>query len=262
MNSQFQNKILTLIVVALAMTSMVGCSSQSSNSSPGSTATTTSGNTTSSSNFNSSGQALTNCSHDIANISDLSMGLEVYSSGGVQNMNSIRVRFNAFPAAFVNAGSTIAFWAYGTDSSGSYTTMTEVPFTLEHYTGTGSFTSISSSMYTLTWQQLASIATTNGVSNSSAAVTLQNITFVIDLSSVSTSTVLSAALYTNGMGTSAAPASPDRYLQALIPSFLANPNNYILTHNSTLLGLHPFYANRNSGYTETQFSTLGSNLCF
>ncbi len=252
-----KNYFYLLVCFSVFIVAYSNCSSQSSNSGTASIVNGTIPSTT-----NSAGQSITNCSRDVAGISDLSMNLEVYSSNGVLNENLIRVRFNSFPSTFINNSSTLTFWAYGTNSSGGYTSAVQLPFYLEHYTGSSTFTSISSEIYALTWQNLSSTATSYGVSNSSAATALQNITFVVDFNYAPAATILSAGIYTNGVGTAAAPVSPDRYLKALVPSFLANPNNYITTHNNTLLTNHPFYSYMSSNNTEAQYTSLGTGLCF
>lgn len=245
MNQITQNLKITLVAF-LALTSLVACSSGGD-----------SGSSPSPSPVSPSSKALTSCSKDVAGQSDMGMNLQVYSSNGAQNTNVIRVRFNSFPSNFSNNSSAIVFWAYGTDSSGNYTSLTQVPFALELYDGAGGFKLISGYVYSLTWQQLAQVAANNGVGNSNAASALQSITFRVNVSNAATSTILQASLYLGGI---AASGTPDRSLPALMPIFHANPSVYLEGHNQTLANMHPFKASPN--LSETDYTNMGQKLCF
>jgi len=257
MKTLLRKQIATLTLATIAMTTTVACSSQSTNGS----ASVNNGVTPLT---NSAGQAMTNCSQSNANISDFSMNLESDPmSSTFAESNLIRIHFNAFPAAFNKAVSTLTVWAYGTDSNGNYTQLVQVPFTVEKYNGSQSFSTIdNNNYYALTWQQISDDAKANGISNASAATSLASMDLLVNVGNNPSATILEVALYSNGVGTQQAPASADRMLQALIPSFLANPNDYITTHNNTLLQLHPFYSLMGSGDSEAQFAQLGANLCF
>jgi hypothetical protein len=260
MNTQTRNKVLTLSLAVVALLGTVACSSQQGatlNYGTGSTGFITGG-----AGYNSAGQALASCSASTSAVADFNMSLENYTMGGSTYNNWIRIRFNAFPANFTNSSALLTFWAYGTDSYGNFTGMVQVPFFVEKYSGIGSYTQISQSAYSLSWATMQTLASQNGGSSASGNLAVETMDFVIQLDNYPNATVIDAALYMSGAGDGTYIVNADRYAAGLIPTFLANPNDYAATHPSTLLSLHPFAGLMSSGESESQFEALAQGLCF
>lgn len=242
-------RLLVAGLVIISGLSLISCGPQKVQSN---VATTPQSNVASS--YDTSGRPVASCSHDIANLSDLSIRLETYSNNGVENTNWIRVKFDRFPSNFTSSSSAIAFWSRTVDSNGNNLPMTSAPFFLEVKNG-GVFSQISSEMTELTWANLMTIAGQNSVSTSSAQSALASISFVVKLDNAGSASVMSAALYYSG-------SAADRYVEALIPKFFANPTDYASNHPNTLVNLHPLKYMLGGSWTAEQFVSESQKYCF
>jgi hypothetical protein len=255
--NQAQQNLKFALILALSLTSMIACSPKDNSFTPAANAAATT--TVTSTTTETKTKVITSCSKDVAGNTDLGMNLQVYSRAGVKNTNLIRVRFSSFPSNFSNDSSALVFWANSTDSNGNPTTPNQIPFYIEQYSGSGSFKLLSAPIYSVTWQQLATLAANNSISNKDAATALKSMTFLVDINAFSSSTILTASLYTAGITAS---STPDRNVKALIPEFYADPNDYLASHNETLLGLHPFRTSLSANLSSSEYATMSQQLCF
>lgn len=253
MNTSFVKKFLITALAFVSFLPYIACSSQSSNAPaagapPGSAPLL----------YGSSGQAIASCSRDPGTFTDLNFNLMTYSANGVQNTNWIRLKFNAMPSSFATSTGTMAFFVWTVDGAGNPTTPQLATFKIERYNGVGNFVPASNNMTYVSWPTLQSTATSAGISATSVQTVASNMDFVIqlDAGNLTSMTVIQPTFYYTST------ASADHYVSALMPNFYANPNVYAQNHSMTQLQLHPFYANRSSGYTETQYASLGQALCF
>lgn len=204
-----------------------------------------------------SGKPLATCSHDVANISDLSVRSQTYQVGGIENSNWIRVKFDRFPSTFTDQNAAIIMWTKTMDISGNSLTPVQAPFFLEVPNGVGQFKQISQEMTSLSWSQLSAYATQNGISTSSAQTTLASITFVVKLDGAALSAnILTATLYLSSSNT------PSRWVESLIPKFYANPVDYNVSHATYMQNLHPLKYMLGGSWTTAQYLSEDQRFCF
>lgn len=226
---------------------LVGCGAQKNSSSD-----VTSGSTSLSS---TSTLASARCSHDIDNLTDISIRLRIYEDGtsGQTRNDLIRVKFDRFPSQFSNSDtSAVQLWTRTIDSVGNWGTWIRVPFYVERYTAAG----VSRTPYTytdLTWAQLKQLGSYFGVSNSTGQELFQSLVFLAQLPDVSISKVLTVKTYM----TSTQPET-----SALIPQFKANPKEYAKDKPQALVNMHPLGYLWNNSYTEEQYQYEANQFCF
>jgi hypothetical protein len=240
-------QILTLAI--LAFVALSGCGAQKFQTNNGGIIT---GNTNLSST--SPNAAAAKCSHDVDNLSDLSIRLKVFEdpSSGVRN-DLIRVKFDRFPTYFTNDSDAIQLWTRTVDSAGNWGPWHKVAFYVERYNSSGILRT--PYKYTdITWGQLKQIADYFGMGTSlSAPEMFGSVVLLAQLDDASVSKVLDVKIY-------AGSNSPDTL--ALIPQFAANPKEYAKNHPSVLQALHPLQALASANYTEEQYAYEANQFCF
>ena len=234
-----------LIAVAAALT-LFGCGASKLQTNAGGLI---SGSTISSSTSGS----IAKCSHDLDNLSDLSIRLKVYEdSSGTARGDLIRLKFDRIPTSFSATGdNAFELWSRTADSGGSWGAWHKVSFYIE---STGAKVTRAPYLYSdLTWTQMQQLATYFGMTGADASTFFASVQIIAQLTDTTVSKVLTAKLYM----TSSSPETT-----ALIPTFPANPNNYAQNHPAVLQALHPLQALANSKYSEDQYLYEANQFCF
>jgi hypothetical protein len=239
----FQNKVLILVLTAMAGFGTIGCGPQKLVNSGGSFSSTTM----------LDNKPVANCSQDVAGLNDLSFRMQTYASGTTENFHWIRTKFTSFPTAF-DLQSAVVFWAYSVGIAGDSSTPLQAPFHLEVRNTDGSFTKVSNDMYEVTWSDLRNFAGQMGLPATSTAEVMSQMIFVVKLegAGLTTSQVLMPTLYGEG-------SDPDRYITGLIPKFFANPADYASGKAAVLQNLHPL--KNLPGLSAAQYLTEVSRIC-
>jgi hypothetical protein len=169
------------------------------------------------------------------------------SQTGAFNYNEIRVRIKGVPSDFSATTGAVAFYSYSLDASGNMVGETPVPFFIENYTGSNSF-SISNSSSTSTM-----------TSYSLSGQSLASVDFVLVLPNPN-ATVINVALYPSAGSN----ATASHNLQMLVPGYYANPNTYQAApaHSAALSAMHPLISYLTSGYTDAQYASMMTQYCF
>ena len=255
--NKFRSQTLALLSL-LAGLGLWGCSSSSNNSNNNNASATIAG--ASIYMIPTSGGILSECSgrsfQTAAGV--FSAQAETFLSNGVNgsyptvngstatgsfNYSWVRLRVTALPTDFNTSTGSIAFFGYNIDSSGNPIGMTNIPFTLESYGGSNTFTPLNSSV-------INGSMPVNGQN-------LQSVDFVLQLPSTSLN-VINVALYSNPN------TSPIHNLNILVPGYYANPNTYqsYNGHTAPETQFHPLFTEIGNGYSDSQYSSQMQQYCF
>lgn len=201
----------------------------------------------------SANSALTKCSIDTDNRSNLGIRMKVYEDGstGVRN-DLIRVKFHKFPTEFTGDGDAIKLWTRTVDNAGNFGPWHTVPFMVERYTTAG----LQRSPYKysdLTWAQMKQLGSYFSISASTANEFMNSVVLIAELPDVNMSKAMTAVTYM-------ASSSPE--VTALIPQFAANPRVYAKDHPQALLDIHPLAYLWNNNYSDAQYAYEANQFCF
>jgi len=127
---RMKQQTLKIGLAALAIC-VTGCGSSNFTSPSGSSSTI----------LSSTSSAITSCSHDVSNQSNLSTRLMVYSDANGSRADLIRMKFDRFPTTFSNSDSdALELWTRTIDSNGNWGTWKQVSFYVELYTSSAAVT--------------------------------------------------------------------------------------------------------------------------
>ena len=162
--------------------------------------------------------------------------------------DQLRVRLMTLTTSFDSSGYSLQFFRWKSDINGT-TSLDSTPLSFTIYNGT---TALSSAMTTINAATVGYLRQSSGIGTSSSDF-FNKVTIVV--SGVdNTWEVLKIVLY-NGQ---TAVGNAD----ALMPLFSANPNTYGANHAAVLNGLHPFWSQRTTAYTDAQWVTNSNQNCF
>ena len=199
------------------------------------------------------GKAIANCSHDVANQTNLGVRLKI----AADNASLVHLKFDRFPTTYTGTSKgLIQIATTNVDSAGNKSTLKQVPFAFEASNGSGLFQTLSTSYTQANWSDIQSIATLNSISGKTANDIFSKLDLLVNLQDNSnTAKILTVFLYEDG-GT-----SPTAQVEVLVPKFYANPADYNANHAEVLQLLHPLRYMLGCTWTNTDFQTESDRFC-
>ncbi|QDK37139.1 hypothetical protein [Bdellovibrio sp. NC01] len=190
----------------------------------------------------------------------MTMKLKAFTnSSGSVDLSYVWVRMTALPTGFAAGSSSISFYKWMGNSSGStYLDPAKLNFVLwDSQTGSYITTTWTTS---LKWSDVSTTAQGLGIYDAQTFFNRVNILVYLN-DAAGQYDVLKVASY---VSTSTAAQSQ---MDVLLPPYSANPAAYATesdgtTRNSALQALHPFKTLISSGYTTTQFQSMAQSYCF
>lgn len=212
----------------------------------------------SSANTTSSDKSVALCNQGSS--SGISAKLKAFAgSTGALDMNYVWVRMTTLPAGFAANTSSLVFFKWLGNSSGStYLDPSQLSFILQDSVS-GQYL-MSTWATSLRWSDVATTAQSLGINDAQTFFNRVNILVYLN-DPQGNYNVLKVSSYATGSTTVAS------QLDVLLPPFSANPAAYATaadgtTRNSALQNLHPFKAMVSQGWTTTQFQAMAQSYCF
>jgi hypothetical protein len=200
---------------------------------------------------------------------DVQFQLMAYTDQNNNTNNSlVRLKFINVPSDYVAQGYDIQIRKWTASSTGVVSpSNAEAPQyvnTRFDYKSNGVYNVASNWNYNLScstcpalfWSNMLLIAKARGETYTDANTFFSNYTLLLDLNDAAGDWKALQVNFVNSSGVAV------RSVNALIPTFDANPADYQANHPAILTALHPFYNMLNQGWTASQFQTQSNSYCF
>lgn len=212
--------------------------------------------------INESGDGMTECNSFDSTSIRLSGKVTTYYYNDVLKEDMIRLRLTGIPDVF-STKSTVYIQMFRWKMKRDPTTGLELegqteldsvnPVMFNVESGGGSVTPIASDKKDFYLSDVTALRKANSIPGTTALDFFSNTTFVLRGLDYSWS-ALKIVVYD---GTTVVGQA-----DLLLPAFQANPNRYASSHASLLEQMHPFWAQKNQSYTESDWSGRARSLCF
>ncbi len=196
--------------------------------------------------------------------------MEYKDIGGNKNSSMIRMKLLRVPDEFMSDGWDIHIRKWTASKSGDVKpAINEEPYyplaKIEYNSGSG-YTSISqwefnggaegcASCANIDWTNMKQMAATKGLTYTSANAYFANFTLLIDLEDPNGDWKALQILFRKDGQT-------QKFANILIPTFEADPADYIKTHPKVLSDIHPFIGMLNKDWDASEFQTMANGNCF
>ncbi|MGZ3842786.1 MAG: hypothetical protein ACXVCA_11910, partial [Bdellovibrio sp.] len=204
----------------------------------------------------SSTKPIATCSKGSGNMINVKMKVFTDPSTNTTRMDFVFAKLTSLPTNFQNSTNYISMWKWLANSNGStYLDSSALQFILIDSTN-GQY--ITNWMTTLRWSDIATLASSMGITD--AQTFFNRVNILVDLKDVSGSyDVLKITSYDST--TNQAVSQTD----GLLPPYYANPADYAIEPEGTpraqvLQNLHPFAGS--TQYTADQFKAMFNDFCF
>lgn len=221
--------------------------------------------------------AVARCSKDMSNISDFQIHVEAaYDQFGNIQPSNVRVAIIASPSDWATSNYDLQFYRWSAVTNGTVTSTnvntTAMGFQFERTYGGGTYYSLvtdasgNAPTYTvINSSEIMSYGQVVGLSYTSAQVVMNQVHFLVNLQDATGAyQVVRAVLRDKTSG------AVVRQVDALIPTFYANPTTYNaqvnssgqLMHPAMIQALHPLETYAGQGWTESQYQSFMNAFCF
>jgi hypothetical protein len=204
-----------------------------------------------------SGSGEAQCSGFDSTSTRLGGRVTTYYNNGVLQEDKVRVRITSLVDAFAtNSNYYIQAFRWKIGASGSAELdSTPVQFNFER--GTGASSPMTADVTSVSNTGISAYRTANGIAGTTPVEFFANTTMVVKGVDWNWQ-ALKIVVYDG----TASPATVVGQSDFLLPTFQANPNVYAASHSSILAVLHPFYSQRSSVLSESEWAARSTSYCF